>query len=61
MASNFNQQSQNVLNQKFVSLNNCLRNLDKIKDEFGEVKVPVSVFKYMKKIFNNKAYAAFFC
>ncbi len=46
MASNFNQQSQNVLNQKFVSVNNCLRNLDKIKDDFADIKVPVSVFKY---------------
>ncbi len=46
MASNFNQQSQNVLNQKFILLNNCLRNLDKIKDEFVDIKVPITVFKY---------------
>ncbi len=45
MASNFNQQSQNVLNQKFISLNNCLRNLDKLKDEFASIKVPINVFK----------------
>ena len=46
MASNFQEQSQNALHQKFVTLSNCLRNLDMMKDNFAEVKVPVSVFKY---------------
>lgn len=45
MASNFQEQSQNALNQKFVTLSNCLRNLDMMKDNFSEVKVPASVFK----------------
>ena len=45
MASNFQQQSQNALNQKFANLVNCLRTLDMMKDNFSEVKVPVSVFK----------------
>lgn len=44
-ASNFQEQSQNELNKKFVTLSNCLRNLDMMKDNFAEVKVPVSVFK----------------
>lgn len=45
MASNFQEQSQNAFNQKFVTLSNCLRNLDMMKDNFSEIKVPVSVFK----------------
>lgn len=45
MASNFQQQSQNAFNQKFTSLTKCLRNLDMMKDNFSEIRVPVSVFK----------------
>ena len=45
MTSNFNQQSQSFLNQKFVSLTKCLRDLDKLKDNFNEVKIPTNVFK----------------
>jgi hypothetical protein len=45
MASNFQQESQNALNQKFVSLANCLKSLDVMKDNFNEIKVPVSVFE----------------
>jgi hypothetical protein len=45
MASNFQEQSQNALNQKFITLSNCLRNLDMMKDNFADVKVPQSVFK----------------
>lgn len=45
MASNFQSQSQNALNQKLAQLVNTLRNLDALKDQFAEVKVPASVFK----------------
>jgi mediator of RNA polymerase II transcription subunit 10 len=45
MASNFQPQSQNALNQKFNTLSNCLRDLDSIKDNFKDIQVPVSVFR----------------
>ena len=47
MASNFQQNSQTALNQKLGSLATCLRNLDAMKDNFAEIKVPVSVFNYI--------------
>lgn len=46
MASNFQDQSQNALNQKFSTLVTCLRDLDMMKDNFKNVEVPISVFKY---------------
>jgi hypothetical protein len=45
MASNFQDQSQSALNQKFSILVNCLKDLDMMKDDFKNVDVPVSVFK----------------
>jgi len=48
MASNFQQQSQNALNTKFSTLANSLRNLNYMKENFSEVKVPISVFKLVK-------------
>lgn len=46
MASNFQQQSQSALNQKFATLVTCLRDLDMMKDNFKNVQVPISVFGY---------------
>lgn len=45
MAADFQEQSQRSFNQKFIILGNCLRNLHEMKDNFTDVKVPVSVFK----------------
>jgi mediator of RNA polymerase II transcription subunit 10 len=57
IASNFSQnQSQQVLNQKFHTLNTCLRNLDKLKDEFSDVKVPINVFDYIDDGKNPQLY-----
>ncbi|CAF0741125.1 unnamed protein product [Brachionus calyciflorus] len=47
MAADFQQQSQSSFNQKFIALGNFLKNIDKMKDSFAEVKVPVSVFNYI--------------
>lgn len=52
MASNFQDQSQNEFNKKFTMLSNCLKNLDMMKDNFAEIKVPVSVFKYLSLYFH---------
>lgn len=53
MASNFQQQSQSGLNKHFTTLSICLSNLDKMKDNFAEVKVPANVFKYFYCFFNK--------
>ena len=52
MASNFQQQSQNALNQKFATLVTCLRDLDMMKDNFKNVQVPISVFELVHKLIN---------
>ena len=54
MASNFQQQSQSGLNKHFTTLSICLSNLDKMKDNFAEVKVPANVFKYFYCFFNKE-------
>lgn len=45
MASDFQQNSQSVLNQKFSILSGCLKDLDTLKGSFENVQVPISVFK----------------
>ena len=45
MASDFQQNSQSVLNQKFSFLSFCLKDLDQLKGNFENVQVPISVFK----------------
>ena len=45
MESNFQDQSQSALNQKFSTLVTCLKDLDIMKDKFSNVEVPISVFK----------------
>ena len=45
MASDFQQNSQSVLNQKFSILSGCLKDLDLLKGNFENVQVPISVFK----------------
>lgn len=44
MASNFHSQG---LNHKVGSLVSCLKDLDMIKEDFKDVKVPVDVLKYI--------------
>jgi mediator of RNA polymerase II transcription subunit 10 len=57
ISSNFSEShSEQVLNQKLHTLNTCLRNMDRLKDEFSDIKVPVNVFEYIDDGKNPQLY-----
>ena len=51
-ASDFQANAQSALNQKFTSMVMCMRDIDLLKENFKNVQVPASVFKYVSCFVN---------